>query len=65
MDRTKKLLTVTELEEETGIRRETAYRLSRMGTIPSYRVGPKLGGVRFIADEVLAALRRECHSPAS
>lgn len=38
-------------------KRETLYRMARLGLVPSYRVGAKGGGVRFRVSEVLAALR--------
>ena len=34
------------------------YRLAKTGQIPHYKVGPKRTGIRFIASEVLAALRQ-------
>ena len=52
------LLTANELEAKGILRRTTAYRLAKSGSIPSYIVGPARTGVRFRVSEVLAALRR-------
>jgi excisionase family DNA binding protein len=46
---------------ELGMNKSSLYRLARAGRIPSYRVGPKLGGVRFSVTEVKEALKR--HPP--
>ena len=46
------------LEQRNGIPRGTLYKLARLGQIPYYKVGPKLTGVRFVAQEVMEALRR-------
>jgi hypothetical protein len=40
-----------------GVPRNTLYLMARKGLIPSYRVGPKARGLRFVIDEVLTALR--------
>jgi hypothetical protein len=52
------LVTASELEAKGILRRTTAYRLARAGTIPSFWTGPARTGVRFRVSEVLAALRR-------
>jgi predicted DNA-binding transcriptional regulator AlpA len=51
-----RLLKARELEIH-GIPRTMAYRLAKAGLIPSYKVGIKQHGVRFVLDEVLQALR--------
>lgn len=56
-DAVKKLIVAADLEAY-GIKRGTAYSLARKRVIPSYRVGSKQTGVRFVAEEVLAALRQ-------
>ena len=58
-----RLVNAEELQEETAIPKGTSYKLAREGLIPSYRVGPKLGGVRFLVSEVLTALRRPAVAP--
>ncbi|MEP6890027.1 MAG: helix-turn-helix domain-containing protein [Nitrospirota bacterium] len=52
------LVTASVLEERGILKKGTAYRMAKGGQIPSYLVGPKGRGIRFRADEVLAALRR-------
>ncbi len=52
------LETATELDRAGIVRRACAYKLAKLGIIPSYLVGPKQTGVRFRRSEVLAALRR-------
>jgi hypothetical protein len=52
------LETATELELAGIVKRGSAYKLAKLGIIPSYLVGPKQTGVRFRRSEVLAALRR-------
>ena len=54
----KRLVKASTLEADYGIPRGTMYKLARTGLIPCYKVGPKRTGVRFVIDEVLAALRR-------
>ena len=54
----RELVKAMRLEELKILPKDTAYKMARAGLIPSYSVGPKRGGVRFDADEVLAALRR-------
>ena len=56
------LITATELERDYRIPKASSYRLAKAGEIPHYKVGPKLTGVRFIASEVLAALRQPAHT---
>ena len=51
-------MTARELQEERGISQRTVYRLAKARLIPAYRVGVKRRGLRFDADEVLAALRQ-------
>jgi hypothetical protein len=40
-----------------GVPRNTLYLMARKGLIPTYRVGPKGRGLRFVIGEVLTALR--------
>ena len=56
-----KLLSAAKLAENLGITPESVYRLAKLGIIPFYKVGPRLGGRRFDVDEVRETLR---HSPA-
>lgn len=51
-------LTATELAERLGMGKGSVYKLAKAGKIPSYAVGPKLTGLRFDLEEVLAVLRR-------
>lgn len=53
-----KLVNAGVLEAELGLPRSSIYRLAKQSLIPCYRVGPKMTGVRFIVEEVLAVLRR-------
>jgi hypothetical protein len=53
------LETATDLERAGIVKRACAYKLAKLGIIPSYLVGPKQTGVRFRRSEVLAALRRQ------
>ena len=59
----KRLVDAGTLEKEHAIPKGTSYRLARSGLIPSYRIGPRLHGVRFIVEEVLDALRRPAPAP--
>ena len=52
------LETALTIEAKIGIPRDVLYKLARAGMIPSYSAGPQGTGVRFIAEEVLKALRR-------
>ena len=52
-----RLVTAATLEQEYGIPRGSAYRMAKSGLIPAYKVGPKRTGLRFVATEVLEALR--------
>jgi hypothetical protein len=52
------LVTASELEAQGVLQKATAYRMAKAGKIPSYVVGEKQGGIRFVVPEVLAALRR-------
>lgn len=52
------LETATELDRAGIVKRGSAYKLAKLGIIPSYLVGPKQTGVRFRRSEVLTALRR-------
>lgn len=56
------LETAEQLEVAGLLKKGTAYRLAKIGVIPSYTVGPKRTGVRFRRSEVLAALRRPADS---
>jgi predicted DNA-binding transcriptional regulator AlpA len=53
-----RLLTAAELEALTGVPRSTWWALAKSGRVPHFRVGRRLGGVRFEPDEALQALRR-------
>ena len=53
----KRLVTVATLEREYGIPRGSAYRMAKRGLIPTCKIGPKRTGLRFVAAEVLEALR--------
>jgi len=46
------------LEERHILKAGTAYKMSRLGLLKTYRVGAKSGGVRFRISEVLAALEQ-------
>lgn len=48
------LKTAEEIERRCGVSRYWLYRAAKRGEIPHYRVGV---GVRFIEDELLAALK--------
>ena len=53
----KRLISARILERDHGITKVSTYKLVKAGKIPFYRVGPKLTGIRFIAEEVFEALR--------
>ena len=53
----KRLISATVLERDHGVPKVTAYKLAKARKIPFYNVGPKLTGIRFIAEEVFEALR--------
>ena len=53
-----KLVTAKVVSEAMGMAQSQVYRLSRLGKIPSFQVGEKMGGVRFDLREVREALRR-------
>lgn len=55
----KRLITATTLETDHGIPKGTAYRMAKEGLIPHYKTGPKKTGVRFVAEEVLEALKTQ------
>ena len=57
-------LTATELAERLGMGKGSVYKLAKAGKIPSYAVGPKLTGLRFDLEEVLAVLRRPVRAEA-
>ncbi len=57
-DTTNLLVTAETLQKETAIPKGTSYKLAKSGLIPSYKVGPRMHGVRFIISEVLTALKR-------
>ena len=52
------LETAADLERAEILKKGSAYKLAKLGIIPSYLVGPKRTGVRFRRSEVLGALRR-------
>ena len=52
------LVSAAVLEQRGILPKGTAFRMAKVGAIPSYAVGVKGRGVRFKVDEVLAALRR-------
>jgi len=52
------LVSASVLDERNILSKSTAFKMSALGLIPSYKVGPKKRGVRFRVSEVLAALRR-------
>ncbi|MDI3462769.1 MAG: hypothetical protein OJF50_001590 [Nitrospira sp.] len=52
------LVSASQLERLNILPKGTAYRMAKIGLIPSYAIGQKGRGVRFRVDEVLAALRR-------
>lgn len=51
------LVSASELDERHILSKGTAYKMSALGLIPSYRIGCKKRGVKFRVSEVLAALR--------
>ena len=57
-EKTERLIDAAELQDRHGIKKGSSYRLARAGIIPAYRTGPKLRGLRFLASEVLSALRQ-------
>ena len=56
------LLSARELSQRFGIPPGTLYKLARAGVVPSYRIGVKMRGVRFLAEEVLTALKQPAPS---
>ena len=58
MEEEKVLVSASVLDKIGILRKSTAYRMAKSGKIPSYVVGEREGGVRFVIAEVLAALRR-------
>ena len=54
------LLTAKQAAEIFGMSLASLYKMVKLGSIPSYAVGPKSSGVRFDSDELKAALRRPC-----
>jgi hypothetical protein len=52
------LVSAAELDERNILSKGTAYKMSALGLIPSYKVGCKKRGVKFRVSEVLAALRQ-------
>ena len=54
-----KLVTARVVSEAMRMAQSQVYRLSRLGKIPSFQVGEKMGGVRFDLREVREALRRK------
>ncbi len=58
MSDNKQLVTAKELEARGILKKSTAYRMVSAGRLVHYVVGSSGGGIRFLVDEVLAALRR-------
>lgn len=58
----RRLVNATTLEVDHGIPKSTCYRLARLGLVPSYRIGPRRGGVRFVVEEMLEPLRQPAGS---
>jgi hypothetical protein len=54
-----RLVTAAVMERDHGLSRISLYRMAKGGLIPCYKVGPKRRGVRFVAVEVLAALKSD------
>jgi len=52
------LVSASELDAKQILSKGTAYKMSALGLIPSYKVGCKKRGVKFRISEVLAALRQ-------
>ena len=50
-----RLVTAKDLEQLDIMPKGTAYRMAKVGAIPSYALGAKGRGVRFKLEEVLAA----------
>ncbi len=48
-----------------GMGLSSVYRLAAQSTIPSYKTGPGLSGVRFDLGEVREALRRTTHGKSN
>ena len=59
-----RFLTAAELAEKLGMGKGSIYRLAKAGKIPHYAAGPKLTGLRFDLEEVLAILRRPVRAEA-
>lgn len=53
------LRTARDLEKERGVPRRTTYGLARRGLVQVYRVGEKKTGLRFLTEDVMAALREK------
>jgi hypothetical protein len=49
------------IERKHGIKVRSMYEMAKLGIIPCYRVGPKRTGIRFVASEVLEALKDSTH----
>jgi len=52
-----KLATAEAIENAINLKRPALYRLGRQGRVTMYRTG-KRGGLRFMLEEVLSAIRR-------
>ena len=52
------LVSAKELEAAIQLKARTALRMAQAGLIPHYKLGARLGAVRFSLPEVLDALRR-------
>lgn len=48
-----------------GMGAGSLYRLAKAGAVPSYKVGPRLSGVRFSIVELREALRRKVEPAAT
>ena len=59
------LLTTSELAAKLKVTTGSIYKGAQSGKIPSYRIGPKSGGLRFDLKEVLRAMRRSTQVPAN
>ena len=58
-----KLATAEAIENAINLKKPALYRLGRQGRVTVYRTG-KRGGLRFMLDEVLSAIRQPATAPA-
>ncbi len=56
-------LSAHQLSERLGLSRSAIYKMSAAGVIPSVSVGPRLGGRRFVEQDVRAAIARHVQPP--